>query len=70
MAKWRELLFAIEEEENEIKSGWPFFFFFFNIIIMMMMIMIVCVYARTEIKRQEGDICGPTFFFFFFPLGK
>jgi hypothetical protein len=28
MAKWRELLFAIEEE-NEIKSGWTFFFIYY-----------------------------------------
>jgi hypothetical protein len=48
-----------------MKSKADGLFFLYIIIIMMMMIMIVCVYARTEIKRQEGDICGPTFFFSF-----
>jgi len=60
-----ELLFAIKRaRENGNKKRMDFFIY------VMMMIMIV--YARPEIKEQEGDICGPAFLslfplFFFFP---
>lgn len=60
-----ELLFAIKRaRENGNKKRMDFFIY------VMMMIMIV--YARPEIKEQEGDICGPAFLslfpLFFFSL--